>query len=63
LKVSGNPSQYDDLQVFIDEQEQFRKLIDNSSLQSLSLDISDDDILKAADKIADWLESSNGLYL
>jgi len=30
LKVSGNPSQYDDLQVFLDEQELMRKLIDSS---------------------------------
>jgi len=52
LKVSGNPSQYDNLQVFLDEQEKFKSFIEASSLQTLSIDISDD-VLKAVDKIAD----------
>jgi hypothetical protein len=63
LKVSGNPSQYDDLQKFIEEQEQLKILISRSQLPTLHLDISDSDVSKAADSVADWLEQTNGLYM
>ena len=62
LQVSGNPAQYDDLQVFINEQEEFRRLVGESILPAMELNISDDDISKAADKIADWLEETGGLW-
>jgi hypothetical protein len=62
LKVSGNPSQYDDLQQFIDEQEMFRELINKSVLPTLELDISDNDIAQAVEKIADWMERTGGLW-
>jgi hypothetical protein len=62
LKVSANPSQYDDLQLFIDEQEQMRGLVAQSILPTLEVDISDNDIEGAADKVADWMESTGGLY-
>ena len=39
LKVSGNPSQYDDLTPFIREQEFMKELIAKSMLSSLTLDI------------------------
>ncbi|HLE03544.1 MAG TPA: hypothetical protein VI729_02880, partial [Anaerolineales bacterium] len=61
IKVSGNPSQYDDLQVFIAEQEAMAQLIEESLLPSLSLDVSDGDIPKAVDSIAAWLEATGGL--
>ena len=61
LTVSGKPSQYDDLQLFIDEQEEFRRLASQSRLPRLEVDISDDNIPHVADKIADWLESTGGL--
>lgn len=61
LKVSGNPSQYDNLEPFIAEQRQMTELAHASTLERLDLDISDDDIPAAADKIADWLEQTNGL--
>ena len=63
LKVSGNPSQYNDLTPFIREQELMRGLIAKSRLPSLTLDISDNDIPDAVERIADWLESSSGLYM
>jgi hypothetical protein len=63
LKVSGNPSQYDDLDVFVREQEEMRSLIGASILPTLVLDISDSDVPKAADRIADWLEATGGLYM
>jgi hypothetical protein len=62
LKVSGNPAQYDDLQQFIDEQEQMRRLVSESILQTLELNISDNDVAAAADRVADWLEGTGGLY-
>ncbi len=62
LLVSGNPSQYDDLSVFVDEQETMQRLVDESMLPTLALDISDDDIAKAADEIASWLKTTGGLW-
>jgi hypothetical protein len=63
LKVSGNPSQYDDLNLFVSEQEIMQELVSQSILPTLKLDISDDDIPRAVDKIADWMESTGGLYM
>ncbi len=63
LKVSGNPSQYDELQIFIKEQHQMRDLVKQSMLQTLALDISDNDIPTAVDKIAEWMQQTGGLYL
>ncbi|HDP99771.1 MAG TPA: hypothetical protein ENN22_11400 [bacterium] len=62
LKVSGKPSQYDNLQQFIEEQELLRQLVNESILPKLELDISDNNIGNAVEKIADWLESTGGLY-
>jgi hypothetical protein len=62
LKVSGNPSQYDDLNIFIQEQDLWRRLVSESTLPTLEIDISDDDVPAAADKIADWLEGTGGLW-
>jgi hypothetical protein len=62
LKVSGNPSQYDNLSVFIREQEILRKLVGQSMLPCLEIDVSDDDIPRAVERIADWLESTGGLW-
>lgn len=58
LKVSGNPSQYDELEVFIREQDLWRKLAKESLLPTLEIDISDDHIPGAVEKIADWLEET-----
>jgi hypothetical protein len=62
LKVSGNPVQYDNLPQFIDEQEQMRRLVGGSILQTLELDVSDNNVGLAADRIADWLETTGGLH-
>ncbi|MEM9487764.1 MAG: hypothetical protein AAGC55_01400 [Myxococcota bacterium] len=63
LKVSGNPSQYDDLDVFIREQDEMRQLLADSILPWLELDVTGNDIIGAADRIADWLEQNGGLYM
>jgi hypothetical protein len=60
--VSGKPSQYDDLPAFLREQELFRRLAAESILPRLELDVSDGDVPRACDRIADWLESTGGLY-
>ena len=63
LKVSGNPSQYDHLDLFIREQDIIRELISRSMLPRLTLDISDNNINTGVERIADWLEVSDGLYM
>ncbi len=62
LAVSGNPSQYADLDRFIAEQELFRRLVGESVLPVLEVDVSDDDVPAAVERIADWLEERGGLW-
>lgn len=63
LKVSGKPSQYDDLDAFVQEQELMDRLVGESLLPVLRLDVSDNDIGAAAERIADWLEATGGLTI
>jgi hypothetical protein len=63
LKVSGKPDQYNDLSVFVREQELIKKLVGESILPKLELDISDNNIPRAVDKIADWMEATGGLWM
>jgi hypothetical protein len=63
LKVSGKPSQYDDLQQFIEEQKILRELIAASTLPTFTVDVSDNSVPRAVDKIADWMESTGGLTM
>ncbi len=63
LKVSGKPSQYDDLTIFIREQELMDDLIAKSLLPTLKLDVSSNDIAAAVTSIANWLEQTGGLYM
>ncbi|MGD8794796.1 MAG: hypothetical protein PVF47_19760 [Anaerolineae bacterium] len=62
LKISGNPAQYDDLDHFVQEQKRMQHLVAESILPTLHLDVSDNDVRRAADRIADWLEATGGLY-
>lgn len=61
LNVSGNPAQYDDLALFMREQELIRGLASKSRLPLLEIDVSDDDVPRAVGGIATWLESTGGL--
>lgn len=61
VERSGNPGQYDDLAVFVREQALLRELAATSILPVLELDVSDDDVPAAADRVADWLEHTGGL--
>jgi len=63
LQVSGKPDQYDDLSVFIREQELMSQLVGESLLPRLEVDISDNEIPGAVEKIADWMESTGGLTM
>lgn len=62
LKVSGNPAQYDDLERFVHEQELMQRLIDESILPTLELDISDNNVDRAVNRIADWMTETGGLW-
>jgi len=62
LKVSGNPKQYDNLNIFLEEQEILRQLVGRSILPKLYLDVSKYNVKKLADSVADWMEESGGLY-
>jgi len=62
LRVSGNPSQYNNLEQFIKEQELMRRLVSESELPHMEIDISDNNVALAVEKIAGWLEATGGLY-
>lgn len=62
LLVSGNPSQYDDLSIFVQEQRLMDELITESMLPSLTVDISNNDIDQATNKIVAWMTETHALY-
>lgn len=62
LKVSGNPKQYDNLDIFIEEQDILSELVDKSILPKLYLDVSGNNINSLTGSIADWMEKTGGLY-
>ena len=62
LEISGNPAQYDDLDLFVREQEEFRAAAAASRLRLLELDVTDGDVPAAVERIADWLEETGGLH-
>jgi hypothetical protein len=62
LRVSGKPEQYDDLTVFVEEQEVVRRLASATRLPLLELDMSDGRIDRACDTIADWMTATGGLW-
>jgi hypothetical protein len=63
LKVSGNPSQCNDLTALAREQELMCELVARSLLPCLTLDISDNDVPASVERVADWLERTGGLYM
>lgn len=62
LKVSGKPSQYDDLGVFLREQAVLREFAAASTLPVLELDMSDGDLDAACAAITDWMTATGGLW-
>jgi hypothetical protein len=63
VKVSGKPSQYDDLSIFLREQELLRELAQKSLLPYHEVDVTDGNIERICNVIADWLEATGGLYM
>ena len=61
LKISGKPSQYDNLTKFIQEQDTLRILASQSTLPRLEVDISDSDVPAAAERIVAWMKETGGL--
>lgn len=62
LKVTGNPSQYDNLKIFLEEQDMIAALVERSLLPKLILNVSEGNIDDLCNKIADWMEIQDGLY-
>ncbi len=62
LPVSGKPAQYDDLSVFVREQELLRRLAAESTLPVLEVDMTDGDLEGACDAVADWMTQTGGLW-
>jgi hypothetical protein len=48
--------------VFVREQELMRRLARESILPVFELDISDSDVPRAADRVAEWLAETGGLW-
>ena len=61
LKISSNPCQYDDLGLFLREQEVLQELIDRSLLSKFVVDVTQSSVDQNATRIADWLEATGGL--
>jgi hypothetical protein len=61
LKISSNPSQYDDLTIFIRDQRTIEKLIESSIIPKLIVDVTERSLENQMDYIADWLEATGGL--
>lgn len=62
LEVSGNPSQYDNLDRFIREQESMLELSALSLLPRRVIDVSDGDIPRVVHEIETWMSATGGLW-
>ena len=62
LRISGKPSQYDDLPAFVAEQERFREACAASILPVLELDVPDLGLDGACERVADWMTETGGLW-
>ena len=58
---SGGVDSANDLDALFAEQEDFRRAVEDSILPSLELDMSDGDIGRAVERIADWLHGTGGV--
>jgi thymidylate kinase len=62
LRVSGKPEQYDDLSVFVREQDVLRELAARSALPVREFDVSDGDVARVCDEVCDWMTGTGGLW-
>jgi hypothetical protein len=61
LKISSNPSQYDNLGIFIREQEVIQALVEKSAIPALLLDVTHRSLEEQVAYVADWLAATGGL--
>jgi hypothetical protein len=61
LRISSNPSQYDDLAIFVPEREIFQQLVEDSAIPKLLVDVTERSLEERIDYIADWLGETGGL--
>jgi thymidylate kinase len=61
LAISSNPSQYEDLEIFLREQEVVQELFDRSLLPKMVVDVTDKNLDHMVTDVADWLEATGGL--
>ena len=61
LRVSGNPSQYDDLGKFVDEQQRMQELTSASILPCRTVEVSDGDVPRIVHDIEAWMSETGGL--
>ena len=60
--MSANPAQYDDLNQSVEEQALMDQLMDQSILPRYCLDVSDNDIPAAVERVVAWLKATGALY-
>ena len=63
VKISGKPSQYDNVQEFVEEQAVMRGLIAKSLLPNVEIDVTDNSVSRATDRIAQWMRDTGGLWM
>ena len=61
LKISSNPSQYEDATIFVREQEVVQEFVNASILPKLVVDVTDNRVDRIVTQIANWLEATGGL--
>jgi len=61
LAISSNPSQYEDLEIFLREQEVVQELFDRSLLPKMVVDVTEKSPDQMVADVADWLEATGGL--
>ncbi|HEX3446461.1 MAG TPA: hypothetical protein VHS80_17230 [Chthoniobacterales bacterium] len=61
LQISSNPSQYDDLTIFIRDQQTIQELVEGSIIPRLVVDVTERSVEDQVDYIANWLEATAGL--
>lgn len=62
LVYSENPLRYRDLNIFVQEQELMRELIEQSEVPSLEVDVTDGDLSRISTDILDWVEQTGAFY-
>lgn len=62
LVYSENPDRYEDLGLFVEEQEIMADLIATSAMPSISVDVSDGDVDRIAQEILDWVKLIGRFY-